>query len=188
MNKGLNYIKGLNKGDKKIFRQVFEEFYPSLILFANRYLNDSEQAEDMVQETFIGLWERRTTLYSENGLKSYLYQSVKNKSLNYIRHGKLKDRHISEELRKKNADDFESFFIEEESLRLFYKIIEELPEKQKEVVLLTLKGLNRNEIAEQLDITVDTVKYHKQKAFSILREKLKGNFYLLLIATVFLKI
>jgi RNA polymerase sigma-70 factor (ECF subfamily) len=182
-----NYIKGLNKGDKKVFRKIFEEYYASLILFGNRFLKDIERSEDIVQESFLDLWDKRTNLYSVNGLKSYLYTTVKNKAINLIRRDKLKDTYATEEERKDNEFDFESFFIEEESLRLFYSIIDELPDSQREVIIKTLDGYNREEIAEMMNISVDTIKYHKAKAYICIRERLGTNYFLLLIVAQILK-
>jgi RNA polymerase sigma-70 factor (ECF subfamily) len=182
-----NYIKGLNKGDKKIFRKIFEKYYPSLILFGNRFLKDVERSEDVVQESFLDLWDKRANLHSANGLKSYLYTTVKNKSINLIRSNKLKENHIIEEQSKKNIYEFESFFIEEESLRLFYSIIDELPEIQRKVIKKTLDGHSREKIAEMMDVSVDTIKYHKAKAYIYIRERLGNNYFLLFIVAQILK-
>ena len=184
---GSNYIKGLNNGDKKIFRQIFEEYYASLILFGNRFLKDAERSEDVVQESFLDLWDRRANFHSANGLKSYLYTAVKNKSINLIRRDNLKENHIVEEQRREKKYEFESFFIEEESLRLFYSIIDELSEIQRKVIMKTLDGHCREEIAEMMNVSVDTIKYHKAKAYTYIRERLGDNYFLLLLVAQILK-
>lgn len=184
---GIDYIKGLNRGDKKVFKLVFEEFYPALVMFANRYVENSELAEDIVQDCFFKLWDKRKELHSAQGLKAYLYTTVKNKSINYLRNLKVKDRHVQEVKHLDRTFDFESFFIEEEALRLFYSIIDELPESQHNIIIKTLEGHNRDEIAEMMNISVDTVKYHKTKAYNYIRGRLGQNYFLLLIVAQWLK-
>ncbi len=182
----VDYLSGLKSGDKKTFKNIFEEYYPSLVLFAIRYLKSQSQAEDIVQESFCKLWDHRKELHSENGIKSYLYTTVRNRSINLIRSLKIRDRHVAEIQDVEPTVDFESVFIEEESLRLFYAVLEELSESQKLVIKKTIEGYNREEIAKMMNLSVDTVKYHKTKAFNYLRERLNNNIYLLFILSRFL--
>lgn len=75
----------LKKKDKAAFKILFDNCYPSLCLFANKYLNDKEISLDIVQDAFLYMWDKNYEFQSIDSAKSYLYKCVKNKSLNYLR-------------------------------------------------------------------------------------------------------
>jgi RNA polymerase sigma-70 factor (ECF subfamily) len=139
-------------------------------------------AEDVVQETFIYVCQNEQKFIDEIATKVFLYRTVKNKCLNKIKHFKVKAE-AHESLYDESEEDslFEKNFLQEETIRLFYEAIETLPDQSKAVIKLALKGLNNPEIAEDLGISVNTVKTHKKSAYSALRIKLKDVFPLFLL-------
>lgn len=169
----------LKKRDVTAFKLFFESFYPSLCLFANKYLKDRDVSLDIVQDAFLYLWNKNADFPTANGAKSYLYQYVKNRSLNYLR---------DQELRKKveiKVLDTETFFrdslIEEETYQIIFDAIRTLPPQGQRVIELSLDGLKNQEIADQLKISINTVKTIKLRAFASLRAVLKDNVFILFV-------
>jgi RNA polymerase sigma-70 factor (family 1) len=161
---------------------LFDTYYRSLCSFAYRYIEDNEMAEDIVQETFIYIWQNKPKFTDDIATKVYLYRTVKNKCLNKLNHFKVKAKahdNIQGEIEESNL--FESHFLHEETIRLFYQAIETLPDQSRAVIKLALNGLSNPEIAEDLGISVNTVKTHKKSAYSTLRIKLKDVFPLFLL-------
>ena len=161
---------------------MFDTYYRPLCNFADRYLENDNLAEDFVQETFVYLWQNQTNFMDEVSTKVFLYRTVKNKCLNQIKHLKIKHEiHniISDNDSEENL--FERNYIKEETIRLFYEAIKTLPESCRSIIELAIKGLSNPEIAEELKISVNTVKTHKKTAYNQLRIKLKDVFPSLII-------
>ena len=179
MSSDQKLIEGIQQGEMKAFKQFFESFYAPLCLFAQKYVDDEEAALDIVQDAFVYFWEKKKCIISVNSAKSYLYKTVKNKSLNYLRSCKKeKDAHL-EYLESELY--FRDNIIEEEAYQVIYNEIKILPPQSQRVIELSLDGLKNNEIAEKLDISVNTVKTLKLRAFKTLRVKLKDQIFALFI-------
>jgi RNA polymerase sigma-70 factor (family 1) len=159
---------------------IFSEFYKALCSFACKYLNDRDEAEDTVQEVFIELWNQRERFTEFGHVKSFLYLSVKNKCLNIINHLKVKENYIDENLSQHSEDSFEVQVIKAEVVRQISYELDQLPAQRKKIILLNMKGLKNEEIAEDLGISINTVKLQKKIAYEQLRQKLGRVVYLLL--------
>lgn len=130
--------------------------------------------EDIVQDTFVYIWENKHTFNDVISTKVFLYKTVKNKCLNYIKHLAVKNVYAERQaLERFDENLFDSNYIKEETIRLIYYAIESLPENCKNIIDLSLKGLKNEEIAQTLNLSVNTVKTHKKTAYKILRIKLK---------------
>lgn len=162
----------------------FDLYYRSLCSFAYRYVEDNDMAEDIVQETFIYVWQNEQKFIDDIATKVFLYRTVKNKCLNKLKHFEVKAK-VHELIQDETEEDslFEKHFLHEETIRLFYQAIESLPNQSRAVIKLALKGLNNPEIAEDLGISVNTVKTHKKTAYNSLRIKLKDVMPLFLLYT-----
>lgn len=173
-------IKDIQKGKKDTFKQLFESYYLSLCIFCEKYVKDEDTAVDIVQEAFVRLWNKKDEFENLFKIKAYLYKIVKNLSLNEIRNSKIRNNY--KELSFLETEEFyRDALIEEESYRIFYSAIETLPSRSKEIILLSLKGLKNNEIAEYLEVSPNTIHTLKKGAYRKLRELLKQHFYLILI-------
>ncbi|VAW24974.1 hypothetical protein MNBD_BACTEROID01-1286 [hydrothermal vent metagenome] len=166
----------------ELFKQVFNSYYQALINFALKFVNnDIEIARDVVQDTFIELWENNIIQSDNLHIKAFLYTTTRNKSLNILKHRKVQQNYLSE---YPNSIQSERYYIDHliqvEIVHLLKKAIDTLPEQSKKVILLNLKGLKNKEISEQIGITIDTVKYHKTRAYRILRKYLKDKIWILL--------
>ena len=99
-------ISNFRKGNRTAFKQIFDLFFSSLCLFANKYNNDSKESEDIVQEVFIIVWEKRKQFTDINYLRAFLYETVKNKSLNAIKHLKVKNRYAEIQINERETDNY----------------------------------------------------------------------------------
>lgn len=180
----LNDLKSYQKGDRHAFKKIFDAFYKGLFLFAQKYVTESDIAEDIVQEVFVKLWEKRDTIKESSSVKAFLYVSVRNKALNHFRHQKIVNEHQKEMVHEKSGDlFFKNHLIEEETYRLLLDSINLLPEQTQKVCIMSMNGVQNAQIAEEMELSSSTVKYHKKQAITILKEKLKDHLYLLPIVS-----
>ena len=178
MNEETCYEK-IKCGNVAVFEAVFREFYPSMCVVTRKYLTDKEVAEDIAQEAFVRLWERREFYESVPDLRTFLYVSVRNLCFNYLRDRKKTVDYTQVELPDGGAT-FAEQLIQEETYRLISKAISALPRQSGKIMRLTLEGKQNKEISEILGISVTTVKTLKYNALKMLKTTLKGYFPLLL--------
>lgn len=171
-------ITEFQQGDKDAFEHLFHMLYPGMCLFSKKFVGDYDDAEDIVQEMFIELWHQHKKFESLNQIKAFLYLSIKNKCLNFKKHQTIKDSY-SRNIQFENESSFEENIIEVEVVINLNKAIENLPEQQKQVILKSIQGLSNNEIADNMQISINTVKLHKKKAYKQLREKLGSSLFIL---------
>jgi len=169
--------------DKAVFNVVFKEYYATLVLFSNNYTyRNQEASEDIVQDVFVKLLNDKREFQNLLVLKSYLYTSVKNACLNYLKHLKVKNIYKTEEEASFNK---EGFFLdnvlEEEVFIHLNNAIHQLPEKCRQVFELSLKGIKNKEIATQMGISIETVKSQKKRGKVLLKKLLKNNIYIFFI-------
>lgn len=172
--------ESIKNGDIKAFEELFREFYPSMCAVAIRFVSDREAAEDIAQEAFIKLWEKRTTYKEIPCLKTFLYVSVKNLCFNHIRDQKNTIDYTSPEAKNQEII-FKDYIIEEETYRIINEAVNALPPQSAKIIKMCLEGKQNKEIAEILDITVNSVKTLKYNALNVLRNSLKDYFYLLML-------
>ncbi len=172
--------EAIKSGDIKAFENLFQELYPSMCAVAMRFITDRDAAEDIAQEAFIKLWEKRATYKEIPCLKTFLYVSVKNLCFNYIRDKKVTIDYTSPEAQNQEAI-FKDYLIEEEAYRIIDNAVNALPPQSARIVKMCLEGKQNKEIAEILDISVNSVKTLKYNALNVLRSSLKDYFYLLML-------
>ena len=184
----------LKKGDEKALEALFYRVFPRLVDFAAKITKNEAIAEDILQDIFIRLWEKRNQIESIN-IEAYLFKLVRNQCLDYIKHLKF----ISE----KKADFFTTIkyeelyridfirdepylIIQEELKHAIEQTINSLPERCKEVFVLSkVEGLKNREIAEKLQINIKNVERHLARAMKTFREKFTKEIPLSLIIIVF---
>ncbi|MFV0268632.1 MAG: RNA polymerase sigma-70 factor [Draconibacterium sp.] len=169
---GKHIFQEIKKGNTEAFSQLFDEFYPPLCFFANKYLSDMDLSHSLVQEVFVDLWAKRRKLKIHTSPKSYLYQSVKNRSIDYLRKEK-KTVPVSESVETVESVPFHDLVEEAETVDRINLAIRHLPEKCREVfILCRFEGLKYSEIAKKLEISVKTVEMQMGIALKKLRESL----------------
>lgn len=164
----------ISTGDKEAFKVIFDTYYKSICLFIQKYIFDEAQSEDIAQEVFIKVWEKKIVFENSLVFRAYLYQSAKNRALNVIEHETVKKRYQKKIILEQSSENFfVQNFIEQETSRLMLKAIDELPPKARQILHLKLAGYKNKEIADQLKISINTVKNHKAFAYKYLKANLK---------------
>jgi len=165
----------LRNKDKTAFALVFNEHFGVLTSYALRFMDEREEAEEIVQDVFVKFWDKCTDLAPDSSIKSYLYRSVHNTCLNQIKHQKVKDaykQHVMYHMEQTSEISIEH----KDSEKLRSEILEEidnLPPRCSEIFKLSrLEGLKYQEIADHMEISVKTVEVQMGKALRVLREKL----------------
>ena len=163
----------LINGDEKEFKSLFDLLYVGMVQQTTFYTNDFAVAEDVVQEIFVRLWEKRDELKEVQNLQGYLLLSVKNRCLNYLEHQQVVDKYkqycLLQEVQDNNEDS-------EQFIENVGRLLEKLPEKRRRVLEMSvLEAKSYAEIAELLGISLNTVKDHVKKAYAFLREELRQN-------------
>ena len=168
---------------KKDFEHLFHKYYESLCHFANQYLQDVDLAQDICQRVFIALWEKRSEINLDLSIKSYLYTSVRNRSLNHIRdHKKYRSKILDIDCGDIDlwSEDEDQFSANELSKKIEISL-GKLPEKCRQVFEMSrFKGLKNREIAEELGLALKTVEAHISKALRILKDQLKDYYWVVL--------
>lgn len=172
-------FRKMQSGDIRAFEQLFMSLYPGMCSIADHYLNDEVQSKDIAQEAFIKLWGKREEFKDIISVKSYLYTTVRNLSLNFIRDNR-KSAEMPGVLPERAEAEFKSVIIEEEAIHSLYAAIDRLPAQTSRVIRMSLKGIKNQEIASELGISVNSVKTLKYNAVNTLRKELQGTVWLLL--------
>lgn len=176
----------IKAGSEDVFRSVYRAEYNNLVHFVNSYTRNKQDAEDLVQETMLAIWENRATLDAGRNFRSYLFTIARNKSLNYLRDNAkhMKGSSLQESEALINSLALSSSSVEEEinalELQDFIdRIYLSLPEKVVNTFRMSRQeGLTYNEIAEKLGITPKVVEYHISITLKALRVRLGlGNYY-----------
>lgn len=176
-------LEGIKRGSDEAFRMLFDLYYDRLFCIARQYVNDDFIADTVVGDLFFHIWEIHRTLNIQTSLNAYLIRSVRNHAINY-----LQKNYIG---RETDLDGISSLFIqsdeyplgillEKELIEVVRHEINKLPPETRQVLILSrMEELKHTEVAEKLQISVNTVKYHIKQALAILRENLKGYFTVL---------
>lgn len=176
------FLHRINEKDLDAFGKLFADFYNALVSYAVTFVGRQDVAEDIVQDLFVEIWERSAPFASYDGFKTFLYHSVRNTCLNYLKHEEVEKKYVATLSEyDENDDELDFKIMEEELYRLLFTAIDELPAKCRQIFKLHLEGKGNEEIATLLDLSVQTVKTQKKRAMAYLRERL-GNVYFLLLA------
>ncbi|SFS49031.1 RNA polymerase sigma-70 factor [Lutibacter maritimus] len=167
-------LEKLKKEDYSGYRILFDQYYKPLCIYSLKYCDSFSQAEDIVQELFVKFWNDKLYMKLNGSIGPYLFKSVKNNTLLFIKDkGKYQFEDIENQLNQLMEDeiiDFEN--IEKEKIKI-YQEIEALPEKCKEVFkAIVIENLKYKEVAEQLGVSVNTIKTHYSRALKQLRHSL----------------
>lgn len=177
-------IQALVAGDITAFEMLFKTYYQPLCNYAYTFLQDREEAEEIVQTTFLSAWEKRQSVSIHTAVKPYLYAMVRNACLNVIKHEKIKQKHAVEEiaLAPQTVDSVAQMVSSNELETRIQEAMNRLPEQCRLVFKLSrFEELKYAEIAEQLSISIKTVENHMGKALKIMREQLRDYLPLIIV-------
>ena len=165
----------LAKGDHGSYQKLFHTYYSALCRFCVRYVRSREISEEIVQDVFIYLWEKREIINISISFKSYLYTAVRNKSINYLKLQLPKDQ-IKEDIENfeiAGTYNVESQMTFKELSQKVNEAIDLLPKKCRAIFILSREsGHTYKEIAEELGISIKTVETQMVIALRKLREHL----------------
>ncbi len=162
-------LEEIRKRNHKVYRVFFNKNYEKLVIYANGYLFDQQASEDIVQDVFIYIWENAKKIEIKSSLKGYVLVMVRNRCLNYLRSIKITDssNFIEFNINLITEHIFDS--TDDEDRKIVYhqilKIVDTLPERMQQIVKLKfLHGYKYAEIADELGISVNTVKTQLKRA------------------------
>lgn len=168
-------VQRLQENDEEALTIIYNEYWEIMFLASYNLVKDRAVCEDIVQEVFISLWQRRAKLEIKVSLKSYLYSSTVYKVYDHFNKNKkmLKDELFDNFESKIETSNPETKLMHQELIAYMDSIVDSLPDKCKEVYKLSReKMLTNKEIAEQLNISQRTVEGHISKALKVLKETL----------------
>ncbi|MEM9338483.1 MAG: RNA polymerase sigma-70 factor [Bacteroidota bacterium] len=166
----------IKEGDENAFKKLFEAYYAYLFKIAYQYLNDYELSEEVVQESFMKLWDGRHRLDPKMNIKYYLVQMIKNSCISHFDHIKVTMKYQNWAMGNLDTQDHDvnEKLIAHELQEEYERAIGELSTQCRHVFLLSrIEGLKYHEIAKKESISIKTVEQHMSKALKHLRSKLR---------------
>jgi len=169
-----DYVRKLKASDTNSFKAIVRYFHSGIFNFLSFKTNDRTAAEDLLQETFIKLWETRQRLDESQSVKSYLFTIANNLALNHIRHQKIVVSFMERaSIDKVAAESPYEQLTHKELEECVQQAIETMSDKVRIVFLMCkVEGLSYKEIAERLHLSVATVESHMVKGLRMVREAL----------------
>lgn len=187
-NQNTVFVQGIISGNRKVFEQVFNAYYQKLVYFAKEFVCDEETARELVQETFVKLWEIHKDIKPDSNLGALLYTIIRNKSLNHLKQVSIRRKYEENEQRLHDESLFNSSVLGNKVFDavIFNELQEHLenalntltPRSREVFELSRNHGLKYREIAEKLKISVNTVENHMVDVLKNLREYLKIHYNL----------
>jgi len=173
--------KNIQRKDEQVFEDYYKKNYKAFFLLACKYVKIPAQAQEIVNDVFVKLWQDGHKMNIESSLKSYIYKAVINRCINALNKSK-KDRQSQTELSHVSEGTYELRRMEENDLKIrLYTAIDQLPEQCKKVFLMSrFEGLKQQEIADRLGISIKTVKNHITHALKQLGKSV-GLFFIPMI-------
>lgn len=172
-------LLSVSKGDRGAYTQLYAHYLPKLYQFIYRFTKQSQETtEEILQEVFLTVWEKRATLITVNSFEKYIYTISKNKFLNLLKHEQYKNKlHFSfGSTREQSNNNTEKGILYEEYHKIALRAIDNLPEKRKEVFLLSTQDeLSLDEIAKRLDISKSRVKQQLYEGKNYIKNYLNKN-------------
>lgn len=178
------YWQEIKEGDQQAFEVVFKGMYADLCRYAHSFLKDKDDAEDLVQNTFVKVWDKRDQIELSDSLSGYLYRMVYNQSMNKIKHQNIRLEHV--EHVKHQFDEGEFVIDNAQNLNEMHErvhlAIDKLPKECGRIFKMSrFEELKYQEIADTLEISIKTVENQIGKALKIMRTELSEYLVGLLI-------
>jgi RNA polymerase sigma-70 factor (family 1) len=179
----------ISKGDEKAFRYLFDQYKTRVYYFILRLVRSEEVAEELTQDVFMRIWISRHTLTEVDNPGSYLFVTARNRSLDHLRNQKI-EKGMIQSLEKKMGDGTvnttEEVILYNETNRILQEAVRLLPEQQRTVYRLArLEGLSREEIAERLGISPNTVKNHLSSAIKTVKNYLDEHRAMIILFLIY---
>jgi RNA polymerase sigma-70 factor, ECF subfamily len=185
----IELIKNLRNGDAQSMELLFRRLYPQLCAFANKFLHNIDEAEEVVQEVFYKIWKNRKNLDENQSVKCYLFTSVKNSCFSVLEHNKVKDKYAAlleyVYITSLNSAVAHDSLIATELEKDFTQALEKLPADCRKIFELSrFEGLKYQEIADRLNISIKTVETQMSRALYKIRLQLKDYLVMMILLQV----
>ena len=181
-------LLALKQGDEQVFESVFHEYYVPLCIHARRYVVEPAIAEEVVQDMFFKMWERREGLVINTSLNSYLYKAVTNHSLNFLRYDKHLKKYqefVGFQTDNSQSESAHEVLMHSDLQRKLNKLVLQMPERRRMIFEMSrFEGLKYAEIADKLKISIKTVEGQMSKALEFMRIKLKDYLPLIILMVI----
>ena len=175
-------IERLKRNDRNAYSELFDGYFDKLFTFALNMVFREDVANDIVQEVFIAIYEKSVFAGYKGSLKAYLYTSVRNRCYNYLRDVKVEDRHMALYAEAAVYSDNVDVIDEEEILEKIRQVMDQLPDKCREVCLLRfVQGCKYSDIAERLSMNENTVKVQLHRGMEKIKESFSNYDFALLL-------
>ncbi len=165
----------LKMGDEREFERFFHAQFRPLVAHAIKFVRDPEEAQEIVQDTFVRLWDKREEIQAETSLSAYLYTSVRNHCYNLSKHQEVQNKF--RDYVRHSSSEFEDEANDREELLLDHmeEVVGSLPDQCQLIFRMNkFEGLKYQEIADSLDLSVKTIENQMGKALKIVREKMRA--------------
>ena len=179
-------IQQLSEGDEQAYKAVYRMHYAVLCAYARQYVPDDAEAESIVDDVILRMWEIRQHLHIDRSLRSYLLTCVHNRCINAVKQRKLNPATIglpSDDLLHENSTDYPlNSLLEKELEKKIREAVVSLPDDSRRVFVLSrYEGKTYEQIAKKLGISVNTVKYHIKRALRMLYNRLEPYLFILML-------
>lgn len=169
-----------DKEISKVFEDCFRQFFKPLCYYAMGFVKDGEAAKDLVHDAFLSAWTHRHEIDFSLPMYPYFLNLTRNNAINYLEHCEVRARYAASEMKKGEAFEMPALDNHEELIAKIIKRIDCLPGRCSEVMRLCfLEGKRYKEIADLLDISVNTVKTHISAGLKVLRDEFPPSLLLL---------
>lgn len=175
-------------GDMEVFRKIYNSFCEPLYRFAFSYLKDSYEAEEIVQDVFLKVWEKREEVDVQKSFKSYLYRITVNKVFNELKHRVVKQKYEQHALNFEqiNSETPESSIQFQELKTKLEQILKQLPDQQRSIFIMSRwKGQTNAEIAQSLNLSIRTVENQIYRAAKFIKLHLKDDYPIVILMIAF---
>lgn len=171
------------------FKELYLSHFNALTGFAESYVKDGEVAMDIAQETFFKLYQRLDKSYSQQHAVAFIYITAKNQCMDFLRHARSRTEDVDNLKEKLFSDEF---FLDEitrqEMVQCIQQAVEQLTGRSYQIARLALLGKSNQEIADELNISINSVKTHKKEMYAKLRNLLGNEFVMVFLVKKILQI
>jgi len=177
------------RDDQEAFKELFFDFYPSLCVFAQRYISSPETCEDIVQDTFFHIWKNRKKIEITSSFRNFLITSVRNNCTDYLRKQTTRQSYAEKHSSQDITDTPEELYSIRELEEMLYAALNQLPEHVRRAFEMSrFENMTYNQIAEEMSVSPKTVEAYISKALNLLRAELKDYLpMVIIVCSYFLK-
>lgn len=180
------FKRELKNGNPEAYRELFRLLYPRLKGYCKLFVADDSEMEDIIQDSFIVFWEKRSTIDIRQKIESYIFVIVRNRCLNYLKNRKLESKHIPYEqlhatelqhLYQIDLLEKEEISLEESLSKLLHELVNELPPRMQDVFIkCKLEGKKQEDVAKELGISLKMVEKHIANAKRLIHDRLTDQY------------